>query len=137
LATVDKGTKLDLSKVKHFVLDECDRMLAELSMRRDVQRIFTLTPHDKQVLMFSATLDKNIRPVCLKFCQDVSTEYYVDRSIVTLVRDGEFERCISLARILATTHFFHYLNRFLFLSTNPSRDFPLVGGHINRQWKST
>ena len=41
-------------------------------MRRDVQRIFTLTPHKKQVLMFSATLDKVIRPVCRKFCQDVS-----------------------------------------------------------------
>jgi ATP-dependent RNA helicase UAP56/SUB2 len=42
---------LDLSKVKHFVLDECDRMLAELDMRRDVQTIFKLTPHEKQVLV--------------------------------------------------------------------------------------
>lgn len=31
---------LDLSKVKHFVLDECDRMLVEASMRKDVQSIF-------------------------------------------------------------------------------------------------
>jgi hypothetical protein len=38
LATTRKA--LDLSKVKHFVLDECDRMLAEVSMRRDVQAIF-------------------------------------------------------------------------------------------------
>jgi hypothetical protein len=72
LATREKGPKLDLSKVKNFVLDECDRMLSELSMRRDVQRIFTLTPHEKQVMMFSATLDKAIRPICRKFCQDVS-----------------------------------------------------------------
>lgn len=63
---------LDLSKVKHFVLDECDRMLAEVSMRKDVQSIFKLTPHDKQVMMYSATLDKEVRPVCRKFCQDVS-----------------------------------------------------------------
>lgn len=62
---------LDLSHVKHFVLDECDRMLAEISMRRDVQTIFKATPHEKQVMMFSATLDKEIRPVCRKFCQDV------------------------------------------------------------------
>ena len=34
---------LDLSHVKHFVLDECDRMLAEVSMRRDVQQIFMVT----------------------------------------------------------------------------------------------
>ena len=40
-------------------------------MRRDVQEIFKLTPHDKQVMMFSATLSKEIRPVCKKFMQDV------------------------------------------------------------------
>lgn len=40
-------------------------------MRKDVQEIFKLTPHDKQVMMFSATLSKDIRPVCKKFMQDV------------------------------------------------------------------
>jgi hypothetical protein len=49
-------------------------MLAELSMRKDVQSIFRATPHEKQVMMFSATLDKEVRPVCRKFCQDVSQE---------------------------------------------------------------
>ena len=63
---------MDLSHVKHFVLDECDRLLAEIDMRRDVQNIFKATPHEKQVMMFSATLDKEVRPVCRKFCQDVS-----------------------------------------------------------------
>jgi ATP-dependent RNA helicase UAP56/SUB2 len=58
--------------VKHFVLDECDRLLAEVDMRRDVQAIFKATPHDKQVMMFSATLDKEVRPICRKFCQNVS-----------------------------------------------------------------
>ena len=41
-------------------------------MRRDVQDIFRLTPHEKQCMMFSATLSKDIRPVCRKFMQDVS-----------------------------------------------------------------
>lgn len=41
---------LDLSHVKHFVLDECDRLLAEIDMRRDVQNIFKSTPHEKQVI---------------------------------------------------------------------------------------
>lgn len=40
-------------------------------MRRDVQEIFRNTPHGKQVMMFSATLGKDIRPVCKKFMQDV------------------------------------------------------------------
>ena len=43
-----------------------------LDMRRDVQEIFRATPHEKQVMMFSATLSKDIRPVCKKFMQDVS-----------------------------------------------------------------
>ena len=73
LATTRKA--LDLSHVKHFVLDECDRMLAELSMRKDVQTIFKATPHEKQVMMFSATLDKDVRAICRKFCQDVSWKF--------------------------------------------------------------
>jgi len=44
-----KGKHLDLSKIKHFVLDECDKMLEALDMRRDVQSIFKMTPHQKQV----------------------------------------------------------------------------------------
>jgi superfamily II DNA/RNA helicase len=40
-------------------------------MRRDIQEIFRATPHEKQVMMFSATLSKDIRPVCKKFMQDV------------------------------------------------------------------
>lgn len=43
-------------------------------MRRDVQEIFKATPHEKQVMMFSATLSKDIRPVCKKFMQDVSID---------------------------------------------------------------
>ena len=40
-------------------------------MRGDVQNIFKKTPHDKQVMMFSATLSKDIRNVCRKFMQKV------------------------------------------------------------------
>ncbi|KAK6782239.1 hypothetical protein RDI58_020035 [Solanum bulbocastanum] len=62
---------LSLRNVRHFILDECDKMLESLDMRRDVQEIFKMTPHDKQVMMFSATLSKEIRPVCKKFMQDI------------------------------------------------------------------
>lgn len=47
-------------------------LLPIADMRRDVQEIFKMTPHEKQVMMFSATLSKEIRPVCRKFMQDVS-----------------------------------------------------------------
>ena len=99
---------LSLKNVRHFILDECDKMLESLGMlisnilvyknilprklacfniyisslsdmRRDVQEIFKMTPHDKQVMMFSATLSKEIRPVCKKFMQDVMSHchYYL------------------------------------------------------------
>jgi superfamily II DNA/RNA helicase len=40
-------------------------------MRRDVQEIFRATPQHKQVMMFSATLSKDIRTTCKKFMQSV------------------------------------------------------------------
>lgn len=63
-------------------------------MRRDVQEIFRSTPHSKQVMMFSATLSKDIRPVCKKFMQDVKTNlslittnlFYVQPTLVLLSR---------------------------------------------------
>lgn len=53
--------------------------LTSTDMRSDVQEIFRMTPHEKQVMMFSATLSKEIRPVCKKFMQDViycSQQYF-------------------------------------------------------------
>ena len=50
-------------------------VLTLADMRKDVQSIFMATPHRKQVLMFSATLSKEIRPVCRKFCSDVRSQH--------------------------------------------------------------
>jgi len=69
--------------IKHFILDECDKMLEQLDMRKDVQEIFKATPHEKQVMMFSATLSTDMRAVCKKFMQD-PMEIYVDDSKLTL-----------------------------------------------------
>jgi ATP-dependent RNA helicase UAP56/SUB2 len=75
-ALVNQGV-VKLDKLKHFVLDECDRLLEELDMRRDLQEIFKHTPHQKQVMMFSATFSDPIRAVAKKFCQD-PLEVYID-----------------------------------------------------------
>ena len=56
ILTLARRKSLDLKKIKYFILDECDKMLQQLDMRADVQQIFKLTPHEKQVMMFSATL---------------------------------------------------------------------------------
>uniref|UniRef100_I3JMY5 RNA helicase n=2 Tax=Oreochromis TaxID=8139 RepID=I3JMY5_ORENI len=79
-----RNKTLSVKNIKHFVLDECDKMLEQLDMRRDVQEIFRLTPHEKQVMMFSATLSKEIRPVCRKFMQDPMEVFVDDETKLTL-----------------------------------------------------
>jgi len=72
-----RSRALNLKHVKYFILDECDKMIGDIDMRRDVQEIFKMTPHEKQVMMFSATLPKELRAVSKKFMQD-PMEVYVD-----------------------------------------------------------
>ena len=83
LDLIQKGY-LKLDKLRFFVLDECDKMLEQLDMRGDVQNIFKKTPHDKQVMMFSATLSKEIRSVCRKFMQKQVEVFIDDESKLTL-----------------------------------------------------
>eukprot|EP01092_Planopodium_desertum_P002311 TRINITY_DN1364_c0_g2_i3.p1 TRINITY_DN1364_c0_g2~~TRINITY_DN1364_c0_g2_i3.p1 ORF type:complete len:278 (+),score=39.05 TRINITY_DN1364_c0_g2_i3:119-952(+) len=75
---------LNLKHLKQFILDECDKMLETLDMRKDVQKIFKATPHDKQVMMFSATLSPKIRPVCRKFMHNPHEIFINDSSKLTL-----------------------------------------------------
>lgn len=75
---------LNISKVKFFVLDECDKVLEELDMRRDVQQIFKETPHEKQVMMFTATLSKEMRVVSKKFMQSPMEVFVDDETKLTL-----------------------------------------------------
>lgn len=75
---------LNVNKVKYFVLDECDKVLEALDMRRDVQAIFKETPHTKQVMMFTATLSKEMRLVSKKFMQDPMEVFVDDETKLTL-----------------------------------------------------
>eukprot|EP01137_Pigoraptor_chileana_P000539 Opistho-2@36898 len=111
LALVKQNT-LNLKHVKHFVLDECDRMLEAIDMRRDVQEIFRKTPHEKQVMMFSATLSNEVRPVCKKFMQDPMEIYVDDEAKLTLhglqqhyVKLGENEKNRKLSELLDALEF--------------------------------
>lgn len=65
--------------MRHPCLTTCCHCDAD--MRADVQAIFKLTPHEKQVMMFSATLNAEMRAICKKFMSNVR------------VLDGE---CLSL-----------------------------------------
>jgi len=80
-----KGSKtpiLNLKHIKMFVLDECDKMLSRTDMRKDVQQIFMKTPVQKQVLMFSATISQELRPICKKFMYNPLDIFVSDGTII-------------------------------------------------------
>lgn len=51
---------VDFSQVKHLILDEADRML-DMGFHDDIQRIVKALPQQRQNLLFSATMAKEIR----------------------------------------------------------------------------
>eukprot|EP00043_Microstomoeca_roanoka_P008389 m.80792 g.80792 ORF g.80792 m.80792 type:complete len:439 (+) comp14222_c0_seq4:457-1773(+) len=69
---------LKLGGVKFFIIDECDKVLKPdaravekgsdgLDMRRKVQSLHMKCPRNKQVMMFTATLDAETRALCRRF----------------------------------------------------------------------
>jgi ATP-dependent RNA helicase UAP56/SUB2 len=122
LATGQPGREapLKLNHIKHFVVDECDQVLSKLDMRADVQNIFKLTPRDKQVMMFSATMSSDMRVVCNKFMNNPLQilvdegqkltlhglqQYYVqlaesekNHKLIDLLDNLEFNQCIIFTR---------------------------------------
>ncbi|MGL5379226.1 DEAD/DEAH box helicase [Clostridium sp.] len=50
---------IDLKNVKYFVLDEADRML-DMGMIHDVKKIISRLPKERQNLLFSATMPKEV-----------------------------------------------------------------------------
>ncbi len=61
---MDEG-RINLSRVKFFVLDEADRML-DMGFIAPVEKIAATTPKEKQTLLFSATLDDQILKISKK-----------------------------------------------------------------------
>lgn len=59
LLDLAKQKLLDLSKVRFMVLDEADEML-DLGFLPDVEKLFTLTPPERQTMLFSATMPAQI-----------------------------------------------------------------------------
>lgn len=62
---IERGN-LDLIGVESVVLDEADEML-EMGFREDIERILADTPHQRQTLLFSATIPEEIREIAQKY----------------------------------------------------------------------
>ncbi|WP_241380258.1 DEAD/DEAH box helicase, partial [Escherichia coli] len=65
---MSKGS-LDLSEIKHLILDEADEML-RMGFAEEVDRILAQTPAEKQVALFSATMPKAIRRISEDYLND-------------------------------------------------------------------
>ena len=62
---LQQGT-LTLRNIKIVVLDEADRML-DMGFIPDIKRILSNTPKDKQMSLFSATIDSNVTQLSKEF----------------------------------------------------------------------
>ena len=58
---IERGN-LDLIGIESVVLDEADEML-EMGFREDIERILSDTPRQRQTLLFSATIPKEVRQI--------------------------------------------------------------------------
>lgn len=66
LLDLHRQKALDLSEVKHLVLDEADEML-DLGFMPDVEKIFNLTAARSQTMLFSATMPGDVVTLARKF----------------------------------------------------------------------
>ncbi|CAN6821764.1 hypothetical protein HID58_054998 [Brassica napus] len=71
------GFETRLKGVKVLVLDEADHLL-DMGFRKDIERILSAVPKERQTFLFSATVPEEVRQMCL----------------VALRRDHEFINCV-------------------------------------------
>ena len=60
-----RGT-LEVGKIKYFILDEADEML-NMGFIDDIETIFSYTPKNKRVLLFSATMPQRIKKLVERY----------------------------------------------------------------------
>jgi ATP-dependent RNA helicase DeaD len=65
---IERGN-LDLIGIESVVLDEADEML-EMGFREDIETILANTPHQRQTMLFSATIPQEIKRIAKKYQKD-------------------------------------------------------------------
>ena len=81
---------VDLKNVKYFVLDEADRML-DMGMIHDVKRIISKLPKERQNLLFSATMPKEVMKLVNSILKNpVNVEVQPVSSTVDIISQGAY-----------------------------------------------
>ncbi len=79
---------LDLTNIKHVVLDEVDRML-DIGFRDDIRKILSKIKSKHQTVFVSATLDEEIRSLAHKFMNE-PVQIDVSRDQITVNEVAQF-----------------------------------------------
>jgi superfamily II DNA/RNA helicase len=110
---VDRGAA-DLSQVRITVLDEADHM-ADLGFMPAVTALLDLTPESGQRLLFSATLDRGVDALALRYLKDPamhavaaasSTVDTMDHLVFAVARESKVDVAAEIAARPARTLFF-------------------------------
>lgn len=97
---------IDFSKLKYFVLDEADRML-DMGFIKDVDRIIKLIPKERQTMLFSATMPKEIiglaskilnNPVRIAVQPVESTLEVIEQSVYKVAKKDKVSLLIHLLK---------------------------------------
>ena len=81
---------VDLKNIKYFVLDEADRML-DMGMIHDVKKIISKLPKDRQNLLFSATMPKEVMKLVNSILKNpVKVEVQPVSSTVDVISQGVY-----------------------------------------------
>ena len=126
--------RLKLDNLEYFVLDEADEML-NIWFRQDIEDIFSYTPKDKKVLLFSATMPKAIIDIAKKYMREynivsVKKKDFVNPNINQRYYEvTEWIKKDVLTRIIETEDDFYSI---VFCRTK--MDVDEVASYLNLKW---